>query len=119
MAGGAQDQQFEIRIIAGRTGALDAVQLRQIEAITGDFAANIGKQFALLIGEGRRLLQDAGAADVIDHQLALILTRLKHQFAVSGGQLPLHPRLPDVRGTFTLAIEQLAGGKQWQQGNQD
>jgi hypothetical protein len=64
-------------------------------------------------------LQNAGATNVIDHQLTLLLARLEHQFAVGSGQLPLHPRLPDVRGTFSLAIEQLASGKQWQQGNND
>ncbi|MNN49681.1 hypothetical protein D3C81_1642210 [compost metagenome] len=119
VAGGAQDQQFEVGVIAGSAGAFDAIQLRQIESITGDFAANIGKQFALLISQRCRFLQNAGATNVIDHQLTLILTWLKHQFAVSSGQLTLHPRLPDVRSTFSLAIEQLASGKQWQQGNND
>jgi hypothetical protein len=51
--------------------------------------------------------------------LPLILTRLEHQLAVGGGQLPLHPRLPGMGNTFTLAVEQLAGGKQRQQGNED
>jgi hypothetical protein len=64
-------------------------------------------------------LQNAGATNVIDDELALILAWLEHQFAVSGGQLTLHPCLPDVRGTFSLAIEQLASGKQRQQGNKD
>jgi hypothetical protein len=119
VTGGAQDQQFEIRIITGSAGTLDAIQLRQVESITGDFATDVGKQFALLVGEGCSLLQNAGATNVIDDELALILAWLEHQFAVSGGQLTLHPCLPDVRGTFSLAIEQLASGKQRQQGNKD
>lgn len=119
MAGSTQNQQFEIRIITSAAGAFDPIQLGQIEAIANDLAAHIGEQLALLVGQRRGFLQYAGAADVIDHQLTLLLTRLKHQLAVSRGQLPLHSCLSDVRSTFALAIEQLAGGKQRQQGNND
>ena len=84
-----------------------------------DLPTHIGEQLALGVGQACGFLQDAGAADVVDHQAALLIARLEHQFAVSSGQLPLHPRLPDVRGTFSRAIEQLASGEQRQQGNND
>ena len=124
MAGGAQDQRLEIGIVAGRARALDAVQLFPgrggLSAVTGnDAPTHVGKQLALGIGEARGLLQDAGAARVIDQVTALLVARLEQQFALGGAQLALHAGLPDVGGTFTLAVEHLAGREQREQGNKD
>ncbi|MCY1455854.1 hypothetical protein D9M71_730230 [compost metagenome] len=123
MAGGAQYQRLEIWIGAGGGGALDAVQRFHVElifAVTGnDAPTHVGKQLALGIGEARGLLQDAGAARVIDQVTALLAARLEQQFAVGGAQLALQAGLPDVGGTFTRTVEQLAGGEQRKQGNED
>jgi hypothetical protein len=71
MAGGTQDQQFEVRIVTGIARTLDAVQLFEVELTVAraghDPAANIGEQLALGIGQRRGLLQDAGATRVVDH----------------------------------------------------
>jgi hypothetical protein len=121
MAGGAQDQLLEIGIVARRARAFDAVQLRKVElavSTTGnDPAAHIGEQLALIIGQGRGLLQDAGATDVIDYETALLITWLEQQLAVGRRQLALHAGLAHVGSTLPWAIEQLASGEQRKQGN--
>ncbi|MNP03401.1 hypothetical protein D3C76_952850 [compost metagenome] len=123
MAGGAQDQRLEVRIGARGAGALDAVQRFHVElvfAVTrNDAPTYIGKQLALGIGETRGLLQDAGATRIVDHVTALFTARLEQQFAVGSAQLALHAGLPDVGGTFTRTVEQLAGCEQGEQGNND
>jgi hypothetical protein len=117
MASGAQDQQFEIGIITRRARALDTVQLLQIELVVGDPATHVGEQLALVIGQGRGLLQDAGAAAVVDHQTALLIAWLEQQLAVSGHQLALQAGLTHMGRAFLWAIEQLAGGEQRKHGN--
>jgi hypothetical protein len=121
MAGGAQDQLFEIGIVAGGARTLDAVQLCEVELAVGatgnDPAAHVGKQLALFVSQGRSLLQDAGAPGVIDHKTALFITRLEQQLAVGRRQLALHAGLAHMGGALPWAIEQLASGEQRKQGN--
>ncbi|MCY1372639.1 hypothetical protein D9M69_598610 [compost metagenome] len=124
MAGGAQDQQLEIRIVARGARALDAVQLLQIELAVTTAAghnppAHVGKQLALLVRQVCGLLQDAGTARVVDHVAVCLVARLEQQFAVRRGQLALHACLADMGGVLPLTLEQLASGEQRKQGNED
>ncbi|MNN52033.1 hypothetical protein D3C81_1667060 [compost metagenome] len=89
-----------------------------VGTVTGDnLATHIGKQFALAIGQGCSLLQDAGTARVVDHVTIWLIARLEQQFSIRRRQLPLQAGLTDIRGVFTRAVEQLAGGEQRKQGN--
>ncbi|MNI97211.1 hypothetical protein D3C73_1558150 [compost metagenome] len=64
-------------------------------------------------------MQDAGAASVIDHITTLLAAWLEQQLAFGSAQLALQTGLADVGGAFTRAIQQLASGEQWEQGNED
>ncbi|MNF77272.1 hypothetical protein D3C84_594130 [compost metagenome] len=86
MAGGAQNQQFEIGIVTRSAGTFDAVERFQIEltvAIAGnDSPTHIGEQLALRIGQTRGLLQHAGTARVVDHITTDVAARLEQQLAI-------------------------------------
>jgi hypothetical protein len=120
----AQNHAFEVNVVANGPRRFQAIQLLDVQLAVGtgrcagnDAATQVGKQFAAVVRQGGGLLQDAGAAGVIDDVAALFLAGLEHQLAIRRRQFALHTRLPGMGRALARRFEQLAAGEKREEGD--
>ena len=103
---------------------MDLAQLLDIELCLavrdfcrGHLATQIGEDLVLGAGQRGGLLHDAGATAVMHGIQGVALAGLEHQLAVGHAELTLHAGQAGRGGCLGRTLEQLAAGKQREQGD--